>query len=416
VLAAPAAAAAARWSAPFGISAPVAADLAPAQLALSPTGAAVGFAAYQEDDPAGSRAELAASTGAMRLGPARPLAGAGQVLALAYLRGRLWLLLGSASGGSACCRTVQIGALGSRRRTILTGIAGTTEGWLEPVGRRLLAVIATAQGVWVAQSNPHGRFAAARRLSAPGEEVDAAAVAVTPAGRSAVAFTEQSSAYAPGPSTVWLARGTASAPPARRRPAFSVPAGAQVDELALAAGRRGLTAAWVQGSFDRFGAWHSRLYVADLRGRVTPRLLSPGGQLASGLQLAAAPGGAQVVAFDSCTADGSCFARGALRRPGGAFGSSRKLGAADPGQPPAAAESPGGRALLVFAGAGGAVLAAGPAAGAGGFGAPRMLARAGTAAAPAVAFAPSGDAALAVWAQGTARERLVGARLGVRER
>jgi hypothetical protein len=411
-----AAASGVRWSVPFGVSAPQARDLAPARLALSAFGTAIGFAAYREDDPADARAELATAPARGRLGRPRPLAGAAQVLALAYLGPRLWLLLGTSRPGRACCEAVELEGLAPGRRpvrqTILTGIFGATEGRLQTLGRRVLAVIASAQGVWVSESGAGERFRRPRRLSAPGAEPDAVTSAVLPGGRSAVAWTEQRGPYAPGPARVWIARANHFRLPLGRRVALTVPPGREIDELALTAGRRALSLAFVESWFDASGNFHSGLYVADLRGSVRPRLLSPSAQLASAIAVAAAPGGAQVLAFRSCTLAGACFVRAARRSAAGGYGPSRVLGSSDPGQAPAAAESTRGQALVVFVDALGNVLAAAGARGSQAMGSARMLSTTSSAAAPAAAFAPAAGGGVALWTQGLARERVVAARFG----
>ena len=336
------------------------------------------------------------------------------MLALAYLGRRLWALLGEARRGAACCQTVAVAAIdGGRpagRRTIVQGLSGPVEGRLLAIGGRLLAVIASAQGVWVSQSGAGGRFGPARLLSDPTDEIDAIAAATTAVQAGAVAWTQQPSFYAPGPATVWLARGGARRPPRRpRRPILSLAAGEQLDELALTGRGRGLTAAWVQSWFGSSGTFHSAVYAADLEGRVRPRLLSAPGEQAAGVALASAPGGAEVVAFQSCAESGACSAEAALRPAHGAFGPARVLGAAAAGQFPAVAESDSGRALVAFVGAGGEILAAAPRAGARRLGAPRVLSRGDSGADLVVGF--SGRQGLVAWTQGAARERLAVARL-----
>jgi hypothetical protein len=412
----PSAAAARGWGPPFRIAGPEPVDVGPAQLALSSGGElAVGFSLYPQDAPARARALLAIRppVGTARV---RRVPGAQEVLALSFAGGALELLTGAAPAGRACCERAQAvafagGRLGRSRR-VAGQLAGTTLGDLEPLpGGGLLAVLATDQGVWVAQSGPGGRFGGPRRISSSFAVPWAMAATETAGGRTEVAWLEgPDPAGESGPRQMLLATGSPVAAPTAGRVVLSSPAGTQLDEVTLAPRGEFATAAWVESWFDRFGVYHAEPVVADLAGRVRPRPFAVPGQAVSGLALAGGPD-AQVLAWRGCGRSGACEVWASCRPRGGRFSAPVRLGAVDPGQPPAVTVTADGTAVVGWID-GGQVFAATRAAEGRGFGPPRRLGGTRSAADLTLVAGPfGGPPAVAAWTQGTRAPSLVGAEL-----
>jgi hypothetical protein len=224
-----------------------------------------------------------------------------------------------------------------------------------------------------------------------------------------VAWTATSSADPNTPATaIFLATGTGKRAPQSARLAVSAPTGHGIDELGLAGGGSKPTAAWTESWVDRIGNYQSLLAVADLKNsRPAARTFRVPGQLASGVTLVADGKGDQVLAWETCDELGTCSVRIASRAAGHRFGVPQRLGSADPGEPPAAAISADGEALVAWV-SGGRVLAADRRQANTRFGAPRTLARTTQASEVAVGFGPTGQA-LAAWVQGLAAPLLRGA-------
>jgi hypothetical protein len=371
----------------------------PARAAFSHNGQpAVAFGVEDANNPADS--EAFATPAARRTGP-RAVPGAEEVLDLAFDGRRLELLTGAAPGGATCCASARVQPLTGRSQTIVTGLSGAAAGRLLALpGGRLLAAIATAEGVWVAQSSGGARFATTHRLTASGTAPESLAVASSSHAATAVAWTEGAARG------IILARGSANQAPRGNRSVLSVAPGHQIAELGLAPGP---TAAWIESWFDRAGAYHSQVAVAEITPRPRARQFPIPGRLASGLSLAGDARGDQVIAWSACDPLGACTVRAATRTAGKRFGSPAMLGAIDPGQAPAAAIAPSGKALVGWI-AGGSVLAAAHTRTARRFGPPHVVSATSYAADLTIAFGPH-EAALAAWTQGTLAPSVMAATL-----
>jgi hypothetical protein len=158
--------------------------------------------------------------------------------------------------------------------------------------------------------------------------------------------------------------------------------------------------AWVESWFDGRGGFHSRVETARAVRGAHGAAVSPSGQLASQLSLAAGPSGRQVVAWEGCDSVGACVtAAAARRRSTTPFGRAQRLGRADGGDATTAAVSPTGLALVGWINTGNMVVAARRAR-TDRFTGGHVISDAGLDADPALAFGPFG-VALAAWTQGT---------------
>jgi hypothetical protein len=406
------AAAAAGWGRPFRLAQPQTTDLTPARIAFSATGeAAVAFGTQAEDNPALSSAFVASRSPQGRLGAPRAVPAAKQVLDLAFDGAALELLTGTASAANTCCDSVGAvelkGGRFARTRTLVSKLTGATLGLLSgSPPAPLLAAVATDRGVWVAQSSSGDRFAATRRLTAAAAMPLTLAASSLPSGQTTVAWTA-SDAGENAPTRIFTASTSALGAPRGSHLAFTVGAGHQIDELGLAAASARATAGWIESWFDRGGAYHAQVVVADLGTGTRARAFAVPGQLASGLTIAGDASGDQVVAWKACDATPSCSVRAALRRAGQRFGAPVRLGAIDADQDPAAAISSSGSALVGWID-NGHVLAAARSPRARAFAAARLVSGTSYAADLALAFGPTGQA-LAAWTQGTFAPDLVGA-------
>jgi hypothetical protein len=272
----------------------------------------------------------------------------------------------------------------------------------------MLVAIASGAGVWVAGSPAVGRFGSARRLTSSSSSAQSLAAAALSKGRSAVAWTEPAGALPNVPaSTIFLASGSAKAAPRARHLAATAPSGHAIDELDLAGGAAGPTAAWIESWYDGAGAYHAEAAVADLVSRPRPRTFEFPGQVASAIALAADAKGDQVLAWKTCDEFGVCSVRAVSRAAGKRLGAPQRLGAIDTGEEPAAAVGPNGQALVGWV-AGGHVLLAGRGRAGARFGRPATISSVPPAYDLTLAFGPSGQA-LVVWTQGTAAPRLLAA-------
>jgi hypothetical protein len=408
----PPASAASGWTRPFQLAAPVPLDVVPAQIAFSAGGAtAVGYAVQDEDTPADSTAQVVQRRGGGRFGASRPLRGEQQILSLAYGPAGLELLAGTSEVKRACCS--QVNAVGPARRgslgptrTLFSALAGATVTRLLTVSGRLLAVAGTERGVSVAQSAAGGgRFAAPHRLSAANQlpqSLDAIAVS---GAQSLVAWTARTDRVtSDGPRSIYLASGSVNQAPNGARLALTVPAGHSVDEIALAPGASQPTLAWVESWFDRGGGFHAQVKVADVVGRLRPRAVSNGGELAAGLAFAGNARGDQALTWKACDINGDCATRVDLRRANGRFGPIQRPGAIDASQTPVAAVTLGGRALVGWISNGHVFAASSQSTR---MSSPSIVSNTSFAADLTIAAAPRGGG-MAVWTQGTLAQSVIG--------
>jgi hypothetical protein len=350
------------WSRTVRLSGPQGLDVQPPEVALGHNGAAaVAFGVQDEDNPAFSDAFTLTGTPAAGFTRPRRVPGALAVLAVEYdPSGALEELTGTSRPGLQCCATAAVRPWPGRGRptTLVRGLTGTTDGQLVPLENgQLLAAVATQRGVWVAQSRA-GRFAAARRVHFGGALTDLAAAAL-PRGGGLVAWATASGGYGAGARRI-LVSWTATGSPSPAQVAVTVPVGHTVDELALAPGTRTPAVAWIESWYDARGARHSVAQVRDIGG-ARVRTISQPFELASDLTLAGDGAGDQVLAFDGCSAAGTCVARAAIRRARGGFGPPQRLGAIDPSQAVAATVTGAGAVLVGWVGSGHVVAAeAGP--------------------------------------------------------
>lgn len=402
---------------PFRIAGPVDADLIPVQLAYSSAGtAASAFGVYDEDDPGISHGSLAQAGATGSFGGARAVPGTQQVFGLTYRGANLELLAGTSphvlefGALEPCCSDAfsllasPRGAV-SRRHTLVTQLDGASEGQLVSVGTRLLAAVADEEGVWAAQSDTHGRFGPTRALDTTGAWVNSLASAGLTGGGTIVVWSAKASQFAPGPLTIFAARGTAARAPALATVAITVPPTHEIDSVAVAAHDRVPTVAWVESWYDAKGVRHSQVYAEDLAGAHRAHALSPATTLASDVTMAAGTNGAQVVAFQSCTRENACTLD-AVTRHGAGFTRATVLGASDASEAPAVAESALGEAMVAWITPAGGVRAALAAPGRR-FAQPVLVSSTAYAADLAAAFAPSGRTGLLAWTQGTFEQSLV---------
>lgn len=389
------------------IVAPVALDLEPAQVALSASGAAaIGYGIQDADDPSSSTAWMIQGRRPGGYATPRALAGAERILGLAYGPRGLELLAGSSEAGKACCSQAEVvgpvrGGPSGAPRTLFTGLTGQTLGSLLALPGRLLAVAATERGVWAAQSAAGGiRFGAARRLSSAAQLPQSMDAIALGRGQSLIAWSARTGQItADGPRRVYIARGSLNRGPRAGRLLFSVPAGHQVEELALAGGAAAPTIAWIESWYDASGRLRTKVEVADVTSKVHPRTFSAG-EASSGLSFAGA-GGTQALSWESCTPNGDCGLRVVLRAGRTGFGRLERPGAIDATDTPAAVVSARGQAVIGWVHDGHVMALTGAS---GRLARPRTVARTNFAADLTLAARPRG--ALAVWTQGTLNQAL----------
>lgn len=419
-LTAPAPATALSWGSSFRVEAPQSTDVSPVQLAVAPNGTlASAFSLYDEDAPNQSHAFLSLRSPGGHVERARRIPDAQQALSLVYDGATLDLLTAAGLGSQGCCaqastQSFSAGRFGSSHR-ISRDLAGAADGELDLLpGHRLLATVASDRGVWVDQSAPGARFAAAHRISSASPAPWAMAAAEASGGHTSVGWVQAADRSGENaPEQLVVADGSAASRPGSARQLVSAPAGHELDELALAPRGAGFSVAWIESWFDQLGAYHSEPVVADVSRSVNARPMPVAGEAASGLTLAGAAG-AQVLAFRACDRTGACRVWASYRSPGGRFSAPVRLGAVDPGQPPAAAVGPDGTAVVGWI-SGGQVFAVTRAPGAGPFSRLHRLSPTHYAADLTLASGPGGGAgpqAVAAWTQGTLGPSVVAAELG----
>lgn len=401
---------AAVWSRPTRIAGPESEAVVGPQLEFSSAGAAaIAFAVQNEQLPGQSRALLGSSTPPGRW-RAQAVRGAQAVLGTAFSRsGTLWLLTGTAPSPRACCATVSIRRRsGGPSHALVTGLTGTTDAGLVALPNgALMAAIATQRGLWVAQSDRHGTFAtgSVSQLQFDGAPAALDATAL-PSGAGEIAWSVAGPSGASEAHRILYAAGSPGSAPAHPHVAVSLGSSKSVDQLALAPANRGATVVWVQSSFSARGAFRSVVMAHDVRRRAVVQV-SPSAVLASDLAFAGNGAGDQVIAWDACSATGTCTVQASVRRAGGRFGPVLTLGAGDPVEAPAAAISAHGEVLVAWI-RDGDVRAAARRLRARRFGPARTVAAAGDDNDATVAFAPGGGA-LAAWTQGSVSPSLMAA-------
>jgi hypothetical protein len=410
-----AASAQAGWNRPFRFAGPYSLDLLPAQLAFSPTGqAAVGFAVQDQDHPAVSKAFEVLRSKNGRLVKAHRVPDAQQVLDVAYGGTAPQLLVGASSAHKQCCssaRLVGVTAAGVPRgpRIMVRRLTGTSAGRLIALpGGRLLSVVATAEGVFADQTTRSGQPTPARRLTKASAGPQTLAAIALPGARTMVAWTAATGvpALLP-PQGIFVAQGTQNRAPRAAHVAIRVPAGHQIDELALGRAGSGATAAWIESWFDAKGVLRSQVDVADLTGKPRVHTFGLPGLLASGLSLATNTSGAELLAWQGCRPTTTCSVEAAVKDPGRRFGAPVGLGAIDPSQPPAAAVSQAGVGLVGWID-NGHVLAAARARRAHRFVPARVVSATSFAADLTIGFGAA-KTAVAAWTQGTFAQSVMGA-------
>lgn len=401
------------WSAPFDLVAPGTLDYLPSQLAVSRSGSAVGYAVEDVDTPGSAQAYLVLRSPGGRVGPPHAIAGAREILALAYSSRGLELLTGSSPAGQDCCSSTQALAVAGAARirsaqTLVSGLTGATIGALVPLAHdAMLAVVATEGGVWTQQSGRGGRFTGRHRLTGAGLAPQTVSATSLGGADSLVAWTGASGpAGFADPRTIFYAQGSKHGSPRRARTLLRIPAGHRIDELGVAQRGPGATTAWIESYYGQRAAYHVQVRAADFAPHPKIRGFPVGGGLAAGLSFAADPAGAQGLAWKACDADGNCTVRVATRGPSSPFRSPASLGPIDAAQTPALSVSPSGQVVVGWVRAGHPVAAVGPAR-SGHFGPVRVLSPSVYAFDETVAYGPTG--ALAAWTQGTLNPSVVGA-------
>jgi hypothetical protein len=305
---------------------------------------------------------------------------------------------------------VRLGAGGAFRRgqTLVRSLSGEVIGRLVSISGGMLAAIATARGVWVAQSGTGGRFGATHRVTATQAIPETLQAAALPKGGSVVAWTETKPAsHGAGPATLYAATGTQGSAPGHSHPAVRLTGGRRVEEIGLATAAGATTLAWTEGSFDRHGNYVSDVAVSDLTRKRTVTRFAIRGTVASGLSLAGDTRGDQLLSWRTCTFGSDCAVRAAVRSAGHGFGSPVRVDSIDASATPVAAFSAQGSGLLGWIHAG-HVVAADLSRGAKHLSRLHTVSSTRFAADLTIGFGSRGSA-LAVWSQGTLAPEVVGA-------
>jgi hypothetical protein len=404
---------AAGWGKPFQFQKPGTLDAIAPQLAFASGGAsAAAFGTLQVDVPGSAQAQYATRTAGGRVSSVRNVPGARRVLALTYDGPQLELLAGTSGKGQDCCsaaEAIRVGPAGAPQRPqkIVGGLTGFTQGSLLTLASgRMLAAVATERGVWVSQSAKANQFGSQRRISSNGQIPVSMDAAWLGKDSSVVVWTAGSGnvAGAITPRQIVVAEGSSAGAPKGAHVAITVPSGHRVDQLSVARSANGATLAWIESWYDKRGAYHSQVEVADVNAHPSARALSPTGRIASGLTLVADAAGDQGATWESCTTSGSCTVQGAGRAAGGSFSGARTLGSIDPTQQPSLAISPAGQLIVGWEQGGHPMASVG-------FGKPQALSSTIYAYAVTVAYGPK-HTALATWDQGTLNPSVVAAAYG----
>jgi hypothetical protein len=402
-------AASAGWARPFRVSGPTQLDLLAPGVAVSADAAAVAFRTGNAESPGLGSAFVALGPPGGRAASTRRVPSARQILDVAFVGAGLELLTATSSPGQACCTAVEVirlaGGRFARPQTVVRGLRGAAEGRFVALGDALVAVIATARGVWVTNSRASGRFRATRRLTAGAAQPQTVSAAGLVGGGSIVAWAE--ALGTDDARRILIATGSKGGSPRHPAAAVTLSGGHRVDELVLASRPQGPSLGWTESWVDGAAHFHSVAVTADV-GRRGIRGLSTRGSIASGLSLAADDRGGEIAAWRECSAAGvPCIARAAFRRGGGGFGRTMRLGRIDPSQTPRVAVAPLGHAIVGWISNGDVVAVAHEGLGFG-FGRAVTISRTASAANLALAFGPGSDA-IAAWTQGTATPSIFGA-------
>ena len=399
------------WSRPVQFAPPVSLDVVGPQVALSPAGAAgIGFTVQDEDNPATSSSYASWRSASGRVSAPRKIPGAEELLGLTWFGRSLQLLTGDSPTGQTCCSTASVvglteaGRFGPPRR-LVSGLAGATAGQLVALGHRMLAAVATERGVWISQTNGSGRWGT-HRLAGAGAQPQGLDATALPHATTAVAWIGGGSDPV-GSRSVFIASGSSTRALQRGHAAITVAASHGIDEVAIAAGPGGATAAWIESWYDRRGNYHSVLATADLAHPRHTTTFAVSGTVASGLAFGADANGDQVLAWKACTWSATCSVRAVVRLGGKSFGRPARLGSIDATEAPAIAVSSGGDALAGWI-SGGHVLAAELRPHATRFLGAHVVSSTTFAANLALTFGPAGEA-VAAWSQGTLAPDVVGA-------
>lgn len=371
------------------------------------------FATDNVDTPGSSQGYLVVRAADGAISPTWPLPATGQILAVGYDGSGIELLIGPTSGGLDCCSSAQavkftVGGSLQRPQTLVGGLTGATLGRLVVLGdARMLAAIATEQGVWALQSNRAGAFGGKRRLTSSSQAPESLSATWLGGENSLVAWTAASGLPgSAGPRGIFYGEGSKKGGPQAAHVLLTIGAGHQIDELGVARRGSGATAAWVESWYDAHG-YHSQVREADFGSHPAIGSLSAANGQASGISVAANAAGAQAVAWETCTGAGTCSVHVDTRGPKGRFGFPVALGAIDATQTPSVAVGPGGQVVVGWVRNGNPVAAVGSAAG-GRFGPVQVLSSTVYALDLTVAFGPRRDA-LAAWTQGTLNPSVVAA-------
>ena len=401
------------WQRPIQLATPVSLDVFGVQAAFSEQGAAaVGYGVMNVDSPASSDAFLVArSATGKRSGPKR-ISEAKEILALGWRGSHETLLTGTSESSQTCCSSAQTRlANGSGKHTIVSELAGATQGRLVSFAGRLLAVVGTERGVWVAQSDGKGHFGGTRKLSGSAVTVDAVDAVAAPHNDTVTAWAGTGTGATPTTTNaIVVGRGSAKAAPRSGRRLISLRSGHSIDELALApapARSGGATAVWVESWSDAAGNFHSVVMAADLTRSPRRHQLSSSSELAAGLNLAGDANGDQAAAWKSCDTNDACAVRATLRAARGRFSSVQRGSAIDASESPTVAVSPTGESLLGWV-QNGHVRAAAASPRAARFGAPHTVSATNYATELQIAFGPA-RTALATWTQGTLGQSVMSA-------
>jgi hypothetical protein len=406
---------AAGWGKPFQFAKPGTLDALAPQLAFASSGAsAAAFGTLQVDVPGSAQAQYATRTAGGRVSSVRNVPGARRVLALTYDGPGLELLAGTSGKSQDCCSAVEAIRVGSggapqHPHRLVGGLSGYTQGVLLTLtGGRMLAAIATERGVWVSQSAKSDQFGAQHRISSNGQVPVSMDAAWLGKDNSVVAWTAGNGNVtgASSPRQILVAQGSSSGAPKRAHVAITVGSGHRIDQLSAARSANGATLAWIESWYDKRGAYHSQVEVADVNSHPSVRVLSSTGRIASGLTLVSDTAGDQGATWESCTSAGSCAVQGAGRPAGGSFSGARTLGSIDPTQQPSLAIAPSGQLIVGWEQGGHPVASVG-------FGKSHVLSLTTYAYAVTVAYGAK-RVALATWDQGTLNPSVVAAAYGAR--
>jgi hypothetical protein len=410
--AAAAPAASAGWSRPFRFAQPFSLDVTAPRLTFSPSGtAAVAFGVEDADNSANSTARTAWRSAGGTLYAPRRVPKAQRVLDLAFSSDGLMMLTGESPSDQACCSSAGIARMPTAHSfrqslTLIRGLAGATEGQLLSFSGRLLAAVATERGVWVAQTYSGERFGPVHQLAARAVRPQELQAAALNGGGTVVVWsaTDRSSKV---PRRVYLANGTVHSAPGGAHALLSVRNGHGIDELALTDGAGGPTVAWIESWYDRGGAYHSQVALADVSHPRQSKIFAISSTIASGLSFASDSAGDQLLTWRTCTWSVRCTVRVAVRRAGSRFAGPFRLGTLDAAGMPVAALGPHGDGLIGWI-ADGHVLASPLPAGSTRPQSAQIVSSTNYAADLTLAFSPS-DYAIATWSQGTLAPDVMGA-------